>query len=74
MKAFSVFYKEVDGNEANKCKYTTRLDTYGCGCSHDCKYCYAKALLDFRGLWNSKQPVVGNMKQIYNAIKNMKRK
>ena len=74
MKAFSVFYKEVEGNEANKCKYTTRLDTYGCGCSHDCKYCYAKSLLDFRGLWNSKQPVVGNMKQIYNAIKNMKRK
>ena len=69
MKSFSLFYKEVEGNEASKCKYTTRLDTYGCGCQHDCKYCYAKALLDFRGLWNSDKPVVGNMKQIRNAIR-----
>ena len=68
MKSFSVFYKEVDGNEGSKCHYTTRLDTYGCGCQHDCKYCYAKSLLDFRGLWNSQKPVVGNMKQIRNAI------
>lgn len=69
MKSFSLFYKEVAGNEGNKCKYTTRLDTYGCGCQHDCKYCYAKSLLEFRGLWNSEKPVVGNMKQIRNAIK-----
>jgi len=68
MKSFSVFYKEVEGNEKDKCKYTTRLDTYGCGCQHDCKYCYAKSLLDFRGLWNSVKPVVGSMKQIRNAI------
>ena len=68
MKSFSLFYKDVEGNEGTKCKYTTRLDTYGCGCQHDCKYCYAKALLDFRGLWNSQKPVVGNMKQIRNAI------
>jgi len=68
MKSFSVFYKEVEGNEGNKCRYPTRLDTYGCGCQHDCKYCYAKSLLDFRGLWNSQKPVVGNMKQIRNAI------
>ena len=69
MKSFSLFYKKVKGNEGNKCKYTTRLDTFGCGCQHDCKYCYAKSLLDFRGLWNPLKPVVGNMKQIYNAIK-----
>ena len=68
MKSFSLFYKEVEGNEGSKCHYTTRLDTYGCGCQHDCKYCYAKSLLDFRGLWNSEKPVVGNMKQIRNAI------
>lgn len=68
MKSFSLFYKEVQGNEGNKCKYVTRLDTYGCGCQHDCKYCYAKSLLDFRGLWNAEKPVVGNMKQIRNAI------
>lgn len=68
MKSFSVFYKEVEGNEGNKCHYPTRLDTYGCGCQHDCKYCYAKSLLEFRNLWNSDKPVVGNMKQIKNAI------
>lgn len=69
MKSFSLFYKEVGGNEKQKCKYTTRLDTYGCGCQHDCKYCYAKSLLDFRGLWNAQKPVVGNMKQIRNIIR-----
>lgn len=69
MKSFSCFYKKVEGNEGNKCKYTTRLDTYGCGCQHDCNYCYAKSLLDFRGLWNAQKPVVGNMKQIRNAIR-----
>lgn len=68
MKSFSLFYKEVGGNEGNKCFYTTRLDTYGCGCQHDCKYCYAKSLLDFRGLWNPNKPVVGSMKQIRNAV------
>jgi DNA repair photolyase len=68
MKSFSLFYKEVEGNEGNKCHYPTRLDTYGCGCQHDCKYCYAKSLLEFRNLWNSNKPVVGNMKQIKNAI------
>lgn len=69
MKSFSLFYKEVGGNEGNKCQYPIRLDTYGCGCQHDCKYCYAKSLLDFRDLWNSEKPVVGNMKQIRNAIR-----
>lgn len=69
MKSFSLFYKEVGGNEKSKCNYTTRLDTYGCGCQHNCNYCYAKSLLDFRGLWNPQKPVVGNMKQISNAIK-----
>lgn len=73
MKSFSLFYKEVEGSEGNKCHYPTRLDTYGCGCQHDCKYCYAKSLLDFRGLWNSEKPVVGNMKQIKNAIVRAKR-
>lgn len=68
MKSFSLFYKEVNGNEKQKCHYTTRLDTYGCGCQHDCKYCYAKSLLDFRGLWDPQKPVVGSMKQIRSAI------
>ena len=53
MKEFKNFYKEVGGNEGSKCNYNKRLDTYGCGCAHDCKYCYAKSLLSFRNLWNA---------------------
>lgn len=44
MREFKSFYKTVGGNEGNKCHYPTRLDTYGCGCQHDCSYCYAKSL------------------------------
>ena len=69
MKSFSVFYKEVEGNEGNKCHYPTRLDTYGCGCQHDCKYCYAKSLLSFRNLWNNDDPSVADIKKIENRIK-----
>lgn len=38
-KEFKSFFKTVGGNEGNKCHYPTRLDTYGCGCQHDCSYC-----------------------------------
>ena len=73
IKSFSLFYKEVSGNEGKKCYYPIRLDTYGCGCQHDCSYCYAKSLLDFRGLWNAQKPVVANMKQVRNVIKKIPR-
>lgn len=69
MKEFKSFYKTVDGNEGSKCKYPTRLDTYGCGCYHDCEYCYAKSLLDFRGLWNADDPAVADIKKIERVIK-----
>lgn len=49
-KEFKSFLKTVTGNEGGKCRYPTRLDPYGCGCSHDCAYCYARSLLEFRGL------------------------
>lgn len=39
MKEFKSFYKTIGGNEGNKCHYSIKLDTYGCGCYHDCKYC-----------------------------------
>lgn len=39
MEEFKSFFKTVGGNEGDKCKYPHRLDTYGCGCQHDCKYC-----------------------------------
>lgn len=68
-KEFKSFYKEVKGNEGNKCHYNIRLDTYGCGCQHDCKYCYAKSLLSFRNLWDSERPAVADIKKIENKIK-----
>ena len=71
MKEFKSFFKEVGGNEGSKCNYSTRLDTYGCGCQHDCKYCYAKSLLSFRNLWDSEEPSVANLHKIENKIKKL---
>lgn len=68
MKEFKSFFKKVGGNEGSKCHYPTRLDTYGCGCSHDCKYCYAKSLLNFRKLWNPLDPAVADINKIRKKI------
>lgn len=68
MKEFKSFFKTVTGNEGGKCLYNTRLDTFGCGCQHDCSYCYAKSLLDFRGLWDAKEPSVADIKKIERKI------
>ncbi len=74
MKEFKSFFKQVGGNEGDKCHYSTRLDTYGCGCQHDCKYCYAKSLLNFRNLWNPKEPSVADIEKIRRTIKRIKGK
>lgn len=63
------YYKTVEGNEGNKCHYPTRLDLYGCGCMHDCSYCYAKSLLSFRGLWNPQHPKVANQGSIHRTVR-----
>ena len=68
MKEFKSFYKTVKGNEGDKCNYPTRLDTYGCGCMHDCNYCYAKSLLDFRNLWNAKEPAIADIEKIRRKV------
>ena len=73
MKDFTQTGKIVGGNEGDKCKYPYRLDTYGCGCSHDCSYCYAKSLLDFRKLWNPASPSVGDISKIQREIKKIPR-
>ena len=70
MAEFRSFHKTVGGNEGSKCNYPTRLDTYGCGCSHDCKYCYAKSLLEFRGLWHPDHPAVTDTLKIKRVLKN----
>lgn len=59
----------VEGGEGNKCYYPIRLDTYGCGCSHDCCYCYAKSMLDFRKMWNPQNPAVGDISKISKEIR-----
>ena len=65
---YKSYFKTVGGNEGSKCKYPTRLDVYGCGCQHDCSYCYAKSLLEFRGLWNPKNPHIANVRKIVKKI------
>ena len=67
-KEFKSFYKEVGGNEGTLCHYNTRLDTYGCGCQHDCSYCYAKSLLDFRGLWDNEEPAEADLEKIKRKL------
>lgn len=67
-------YKELDRKVNTWCKYTKRLDTYGCGCQHDCKYCYAKSLLSFRGLWNTNKPAVASLNEIRKSICKLTRK
>lgn len=66
---FKSFFKDVKGNEGELCNYTTRLDTYGCGCYHDCSYCYAKSLLSFRNLWNNNAPSVADINKINKVLK-----
>ena len=65
---FKSFFKTVGGNEGNKCHYPTRLDTYGRGCQHDCKYCYAKSLLSFRNLWDAGSPSIANLDALKKTI------
>lgn len=73
MKDFKSVGKMVGGNEGDVCKYPYRLDTYGCGCSHDCSYCYAKSLLEFRGMWNPTNPSVALISDISKEIKKIKK-
>ena len=68
MKEFKSFFKTVTAAEGQRCKYPTRLDLYGCGCFHDCDYCYAKSLLDFRGLWHPEDPAVANIEKVRSKL------
>lgn len=73
MKEFKSFYKTVTASEGDRCRYNTRLDVYGCGCAHDCSYCYAKSLLDFRGLWHPDNPSAADIKKIERKISKLKK-
>jgi DNA repair photolyase len=71
---FKSFYKIVSGGEGDRCKYPTRLDLYGCGCQHDCSYCYAKSLLSFRGLWNAETPNIADISKVIKKIERIPNK
>lgn len=68
---FNSPYKQLDRKVNTWCKYTKRLDTYGCGCQHDCDYCYAKSLLSFRGFWDAKEPATATIKKIRHDVKSL---
>lgn len=65
---YKSFFKTVAGNEGDRCRYSTRLDTYGKGCAHNCAYCYARSLLQFRGLWNPAEPSVADLNKVRRVI------
>ena len=65
---FKSFFKSVQGNDGDNCRYNTRLDTYGCGCQHNCSYCYARSLLHFRGFWNADQPKAADIRRIARKV------
>lgn len=67
---YTGFYKTVEGNEGSKCYYPTRLDTYGCGCGHDCSYCYAKDMLtNLSDAWDPLHPKYADIKRIETKLK-----
>lgn len=69
MTEYKAFFKKVKAGEGDRCHYPTRLDPYGCGCQHDCAYCYAKSLLEFRNLWNPCEPRVADIEKIRRVIR-----
>lgn len=71
-ETFGSFYADASGGEGDRCNYPTRLDAYGCGCFHDCRYCYAKSLLDFRKNWNPDRPRIASTADISRALKKVR--
>lgn len=63
-REFKSFLKLPGGGEIQRCYYPFKLDTYGCGCSNNCLYCYARSCLDFRGLWDDKSPAVADFGKV----------
>jgi DNA repair photolyase len=74
MEKFGIYYKEMDNRKYNTwCKYTKRLDTYGCGCEHDCHYCYAKSLLEFRNNWKPKNVGKSFITEIIRVVEGLEK-
>lgn len=71
MAEFKSFYRTVGENEGSKCHYPTRLDTYGCGCGHNCIYCYAKSQLAMRNSWDPFDPACADIEKIRRKVKQL---
>lgn len=71
MNTYKSFYKTVTGGEGDRCNYPTRLDLYGKGCYYDCKYCYAKQMLNFRKLWYPEDVGVAPLLDVQKTIKKL---
>ena len=65
------FNEGVNRSKPVKDPYNTRLDTYGCGCQHNCNYCYARSLLHFRGLWDAAHPRVADIEKVRRKIRGL---
>ena len=67
-RQYKNFYHTVKNNEGEKCHYPTRLDTYGLGCGHDCKYCYAKSQIQVRHEWLPFDPAVPDIEAVRRKV------
>jgi len=68
-KHFGSVLKIPAGAEKSRCKYPVRIDTYGCGCFHNCAYCYSKHLLSFRKLWDAETPKIAAISDVARQIR-----
>ena len=69
---YTGFFRTVGNNEGSKCYYPTRLDTYGCGCGHDCSYCYAKDIIvNYAAGWDPKNPKYADIARIETKLKKL---
>lgn len=64
------YFKRLDRKINTWCSRTLALDTYGCGCQFNCDYCYARALLNFRGMWATR-PKVSELSELHYIIKKL---
>lgn len=68
MEEYKSPYTVTERKIVTWCRYNARLDTYGRGCAHNCNYCYARHLLDFRGNWHPYEPAVASLENLREAV------
>ena len=65
---FKSFFKSVQGNEGDKCRYNTRLDTYGCGCQHNCGLLLRPLSASFPRFLEPDQPKAADIRRIARKV------